>query len=55
MLPRLTVLSAAEIPPEARLRPVGTVRSSAWAGNLAATSGTRRGNAKQLSLGATES
>ena len=26
MLPRLTVLSAAEIPPEVRLRPVGTVR-----------------------------
>jgi flagellar biosynthesis protein FlhA len=26
MLPRLTVLSAAEIPPEIRLRPVGTVR-----------------------------
>jgi flagellar biosynthesis protein FlhA len=26
MLPRLTVLSAGEIPPEVRLRPVGTVR-----------------------------
>jgi flagellar biosynthesis protein FlhA len=26
MLPRLTVLSTAEIPPEIRLRPVGTVR-----------------------------